>query len=579
MWTATAADGSALNVDGLFRASSYGQTYFDEARSRVVTVNIPGSVTAYAAGFSGASPSTGCPSYSLIALATQHLPRNITDDFQHHAFWIPRNEVLGCQWAGQASVGGRVLLLRQGGSGILAHELGHNLGLKHAGTDANDDGVVEYVYGDKGGVMGAAESGPPGFTGPHRMLLGWITDGHGLHREPALSCDAHHELQITLSRLDHTPTNASYNNPHGKTMVTFPRTSEASRYYLSFYSANDVNGNRIDASWRNQVHVHTYTEASTETTKHVAKLSQLRPTFSGSSIGEAFEITVLRIGEDSATVKLSLPGCTTHGWTWGDTARTQNPSRAPTQQAPTPAPSVAMIHRGEIECGERIAGDTSSPGVSVRGEDSPEHTYSFVAGVDSAGTGYRISTCGSQLDTFLRIFDSAGAEIAACDDCGGCGTQAVIDIAGLTAGDTYTILVEGYNDHAGAYKLSVTTVGGGACPGTRPPTLGPITAPSPSPIPDYCPPGYVNSPKRYATEMGRIVRVQTNEECSDRCNQYSGARFNGGCKGYMTGMYFGVKLCRSYGGRAQSANCALWANPSMDGQCCTREAVNTVPPL
>jgi len=79
--------------------------------------------------------------------------------------------------------------------------------------------------------------------------------------------------------------------------------------------------------------------------------------------------------------------------------------------------------------------------------------------------------------------------------------------------------------------------------------------------------------------MGRIVRVQTNEECSDRCNQYSGARFNGGCKGYMTGMYFGMTLCRSYGGRAQSANCALWANPSMDGQCCTREAVNTVPPL
>ena len=526
MWTATAVNGSAINADGLFRASSYGQAYFDAARSRVITVNIPGSINAYAAGFPGANPATGCPHRSLIALAKHNLPSNITsDDFQHHAFWIPINDVLGCTWTGLAALRGRDTLYRGGGynGGLLVHELGHNLGIGHSGTDANDDGVIEYVYGDKTGAMGAAFDGPAGYTGPHRMLLGWITDGHGLYREPALSCDAHHELQITLSRLDHTPTTATYTNPHGKTMVTFPRTSGASRYYLSFYSENDINGNLIDASWRNQVHVHTHSGASFEHTAHVAKLGQLGPAFSGSSMGEAFEITVLRIGADSATIKLSLPGCTTTGWAWEDTVRTQTPSQGPTQQAPTPAPTAALIHRGEIKCGERITGDTRSPGVSVRGGDSPEHTYSFVAGADIAGTGYQISTCGSSFDTFLRIFDSAGAQIAECDDCGGCGTQAVIDVAGLTAGDTYMILVEGYNDHAGAYELSVAAVGGGACPGTIP---APIPSPPPTQSPsaraptNYCPASYVNSPNRYAKSMGRVTIVHTDEECADRCDQY-----------------------------------------------------------
>ena len=79
--------------------------------------------------------------------------------------------------------------------------------------------------------------------------------------------------------------------------------------------------------------------------------------------------------------------------------------------------------------------------------------------------------------------------------------------------------------------------------------------------------------------MGRITIVHFDEECSNRCALYSGVQYNGGCKGYMTGMYFGMKFCRSYGGNAQTQRCASWANPLLDGQCCTREVVNMVPPL
>ena len=441
MWTRTAPDGRATNADKVFRASSYSQTYFEMSRSRVVTVRIPGSVNDYAPGFPGANPSTGCPHYSLVALAKQHLPSDIhIAEYQHHAYWLPLTRVLGCDWDGLASIRGHDTLYRGNDEGLVAHELGHNLGLGHSGVDANDDGVAENEYGDKGGVMGTALDGPPGFIGLHRMLLGWIADGHGLYREPALSCAAHHELQITLSRLDHAPTTASHTNPHGKTLVTFPRTSATDRYYLSFYSEHDFNGDRITPHWRNQVHVHSYSGRG-ENSKHVAKLSELAQTFSGSSMGEAFEITVLNIGADSATVWVFLPGC--------------QPTAMPTP-SPTPAPT------------------TPAP--------------------------------------------------------------------------------------------------------TMPPTPAPTPAASATNA-DSCPPGYVNSPKRYNMAMGRITIVHFDMECSDRCAQYSGIRFNGGCKGYMTGMYYRMKFCRSYGGNAQTQRCAPWATPSMDGQCCTREVVNTVPPL
>ena len=115
-----------------------------------------------------------------------------------------------------------------------------------------------------------------------------------------------------------------------------------------------------------------------------------------------------------------------------------------------------------------------------------------------------------------------------------------------------------------------------AAPTSAPATSGPTPAPSlapttaaPSQAPtefvNYCLEGYADYGTRYNAPLGRVSIVYTHEQCSARCTQYSGPQFAGGCKGYMTGMYFGMLFCRSYGRNWRSKPCATWAHQSNKG--------------
>ena len=96
----------------------------------------------------------------------------------------------------------------------------------------------------------------------------------------------------------------------------------------------------------------------------------------------------------------------------------------------------------------------------------------------------------------------------------------------------------------------------------------PVTDEDRQPDDTYCPTGYTDTPQRWGRGLGKITIVYNEQACSERCTQYSDAQWDGGCKGYMTGTYYGMLLCRSYGGRERK-NCAPWANPSSGGACCT----------
>jgi hypothetical protein len=106
----------------------------------------------------------------------------------------------------------------------------------------------------------------------------------------------------------------------------------------------------------------------------------------------------------------------------------------------------------------------------------------------------------------------------------------------------------------GAFPVAVE---GECCPSCR----GTISGAHAS----YCPDGYADLPQRFDQPLGRVIIVDSVSECSARCDQYSGERWNGGCKGYQTGFYYGMQYCRSYGGNVKARTCANWANPNTAG--------------
>ena len=83
------------------------------------------------------------------------------------------------------------------------------------------------------------------------------------------------------------------------------------------------------------------------------------------------------------------------------------------------------------------------------------HARGITVPAGSSGAEYDIDTCGSGFDTYLRVFNAAGAEIASKDD-GGCPgrLQQKLSVT-LTAG-TYTVVVDGYSRSQGAYSLTMS---------------------------------------------------------------------------------------------------------------------------
>ena len=102
-------------------------------------------------------------------------------------------------------------------------------------------------------------------------------------------------------------------------------------------------------------------------------------------------------------------------------------------------------------------------------------------------------------------------------------------------------------------------------PGPTPSPTPPL-APTPPPTRyDYCPNGYGDYGTRFNWAIGAITIASSHQACSDRCTKFSGPQFSGGCKAYMTGMYYGMLLCRSYGGDLLTQPCASFAVPTDPG--------------
>lgn len=105
-----------------------------------------------------------------------------------------------------------------------------------------------------------------------------------------------------------------------------------------------------------------------------------------------------------------------------------------------------------------ISGSTRGLSSQV-GHSSGEATFEFTASGEGPVT---FDLCGSQFDTYLRILRTAtGTEVAANDDHNGRCRNPQHNYAShlevsLQQGETYTVVVEGYQNNEGQYELTIT---------------------------------------------------------------------------------------------------------------------------
>lgn len=165
--------GSSTNqVNGFMQGASYGKTYFTGEVTPWVTVPVS---------------SAGCPfnasdTYAPMIKALAQSAGYDTTQYSRFLFMFPG---ANCSWSGQSDTGTGNSWVESGTGGfsypVIAHELGHNLGLYHshsltcgnAVTKINNIGCTFTEYGDGYDVMGASSSKGP-YNAFQKELLGWL---------------------------------------------------------------------------------------------------------------------------------------------------------------------------------------------------------------------------------------------------------------------------------------------------------------------------------------------------------------------------------------------------------------------
>ncbi|MCE9687793.1 NEW3 domain-containing protein [Shewanella sp. AS16] len=168
-WTAAQVQQMVFGtVNDYYREASYGQTW----------------LTGDVKGYYTLPINTTCDYFGMDSYAQQVAKDNGIDlsQYQRLVYMLPQNSA--CGWRGQGTVGGvpsRAWLNGELNLLTIGHELGHNLGLKHAkelscGSGYISDACIAITYGDVLDIMGKSEGH---FNAFNKERLGWLSAEQG----------------------------------------------------------------------------------------------------------------------------------------------------------------------------------------------------------------------------------------------------------------------------------------------------------------------------------------------------------------------------------------------------------------
>ncbi|WNZ57803.1 VCBS domain-containing protein [Microbulbifer sp. MKSA007] len=230
------------------------------------------------------------------------------NDWRHRVYIFPEAAAsAGLVGTGVASVGGRwSMIIADSDQLIMGHEIGHNIGLSHAGNDDNNDGDTndsgESEYGSDGSLMGNAWQSRL-FGSGHRDYMGWYDSFPGYTE--TIEAVAGSTTNIEFQAIELTAGELSSDLPQLLKAESIGSRNGENYYYIEYHVEHDTLNPRPHHENAVTVHYLSGTSNNNVTANQVATLSTTGDSFTDSSAGITIEFLSTENSTNSATVSVT----------------------------------------------------------------------------------------------------------------------------------------------------------------------------------------------------------------------------------------------------------------------------------
>ncbi|MFO1434003.1 MAG: hypothetical protein U1F76_28580 [Candidatus Competibacteraceae bacterium] len=280
------------SVAGLFSQASLGRVDFSTG-SNFVAVTIPYS--------------TADCNYRAWAQAAEAAARQagiIVNDYRHRLFVLPPETFPACSWTGAATLGCgyqcRAWIAAGDQPIVYVHELGHNLNLNHAGTDLDNNGVIDSLDDLSDPMSLSFAPGWRSFNGPHVHQMGWYAQYFNSIVSVAQSGT------YILAALDPNAMNSSPGLPR---MLKLAKPGTEDYYYLSYRRPTGYDTDLLE-TYTQGVNINWYRGHGNSATALVGTLTDGNAAMLTDTSGGSIQVTQTGHSSDHDQVTVNVSLCT-----------------------------------------------------------------------------------------------------------------------------------------------------------------------------------------------------------------------------------------------------------------------------